>query len=272
MNEMQKRLPFMSHAVQQIVTFASEPFRGNPAFVITLDSPCSTALLQNVCAQLREGVLAVLSVDGDDVDLSFVTPTGIHPGAGHATHAAAFVALSKLRPCRSIDLRTGNGERRAVWIEDDMISVIWPTMAYSDVDRIQEVSVCFGRAPLKTFNSGFGLIAIYKDAREIAGLRPDFSKISQLSNDTVIVSAPASEADFAIRVFAPKLNLPEDPVCGTAHRIMVPFWAKQFGRKRLVSHQLSDRGGELYCRLENDAVVIAGRASVFLDGTISVPE
>lgn len=271
MNDKQKGKPCISVAVRQIVTFASEPFRGNPSFVITLDRPSSTALQQSICAQLRESVLAVLTIVGDDVDLRFVTPAGIHPGTGHATHAAAFVALNGLCPGRSIDLRIGNGKRRTVWIEDDMISVRWPTMAYSDIDRIQEVAVCFGRAPLKTFNSGFGLVAIYEDEKEIAGLRPDFSKLSQLSDDTVIVSAPASKSDFAIRVFAPKLNLPEDPVCGTAHRIIVPFWAKQFGRHSLVSHQLSDRGGELYCRLENDTVVIAGRASVFLDGTISIP-
>src|SRR6185295_10618900 len=84
--------------VHQIVTYAAEPFRGNPAFVVTLDRPRAATVLSDLCAQLHEAVLAVLIPDGAEIDLRFATPTGSHPGAGHATHAAAWVALNRLRP------------------------------------------------------------------------------------------------------------------------------------------------------------------------------
>lgn len=262
----------MSLPVQQIVTFATEPFRGNPAFVVTLDKPRPVSVLQSICRELHDGVLAVLSIDGDEVDLRFVTPRGTHQGPGHATHAAAFVALNRLRPGRSIDLRIEGGGHRSARIEDDMLSVDWPVMPFVDIDRIDALRDCFGRAPLSTYDSSFGLIAIFHDHQEVAALKPDFAKLTGLSSDTVIVTAPATAADFAIRVFAPKLDLPEDPVCGTAHRILVPFWAQQFGRQALVSHQLSERGGELHCRLNGDIVTIGGRAVPFLDGTINLPD
>ena len=106
----------------------------------------------------------------------------------------------------------------------------------------------------------------------IAALQPDHAKLVKLSTDTLIVTAPATDGDFSIRVFAPKLGLPEDPVCGTAHRILVPLWAERLNRRTLVSNQLSERGGRLYCRLDKETVAIGGEATLFLDGTLSLPD
>ena len=99
-------------------------------------------------------------------------------------------------------------------------------------------------------------------------LTPDLDRLAALDANAVIVTAAGRRSDFVLRVFAPKLGLPEDPVCGTAHRIIVPFWAEQLGKTSLVSHQLSQRGGELFCELRNGAVTIAGLAVPFLEGML----
>lgn len=258
--------------IQQIVTFATDPFCGNPAFVLTLDEPVPDALLHQLCKHLNETIIAVLASESDGLGLRFVTPTGFHSGAGHATHAAAWVALKMLRPgAANLDLRLQSGGHRAVRAEGDLISVDWPAMPYSSVDMLGELEDALGVRPHETFTSSFGAIAIFDKGETIGGMTPNLDKISKLPADTVIVTAPSDAADFAIRVFAPKLGLPEDPVCGTAHRILVPFWAARTGRRALSSHQLSERGGKLFCQLHGETVTISGRATPFLTGSVALP-
>ena len=103
-------------------------------------------------------------------------------------------------------------------------------------------------------------------------MHPDLDAIARFDRGTVIVTAPGETSDIVIRVFAPKLGLPEDPVCGTAHRIIVPYWSEQLGRTELHSHQLSPRGGDLWCRLEGETVIISGESRTFLAGVLHLPE
>ena len=271
-NGSRKSLP-LPLPIHQIATFASDPYRGNPTYVVTLDAMRPRTILQALCRHLRESMIAVLAVEGKAVNLYCITPTGSHPGAGHTTHAAAWVAFSRLFPdVSTLELALEGGGRRSIRTEDGLIAVDWPIMPYHEVDQVSTLRACLGKQPLQTYLSSFGVIAIFADEGDIATLRPDLSKIALLPSDTVIVTAPASKADFAIRVFAPKMGLPEDPVCGTAHRILAPLWAARTNRRNLVSHQLSERSGELFCRLDGDIVTIAGRAVPILDGTIALPD
>lgn len=258
--------------IQQIVTFASDPFRGNPAFVITPSAPLPAPILHQLCSHLHEIMIAVITPKDGGLGVSFVTPTGFHPGAGHATHAAAWVVLRTLRPDEAgVDLYLNSGEQRSVRTDGDSISVDWPIIPYMSVDLLAPLRDALGVQPLATYSSTFGAIAVFDSEDTVAKLAPDLGKILNLQADTVIVTSPARNADFAIRVFAPKLGLPEDPVCGTAHRVLTPFWAAKTGRRSLVSHQLSDRGGELFCKLHDDVVSISGRATPFLTGSIDLP-
>ncbi|MEZ5832407.1 MAG: PhzF family phenazine biosynthesis protein [Dongiaceae bacterium] len=258
--------------IQQIVTFASDPFHGNPAFVVTPARPLPPATLHQICHHLHEVMIAVLVPEGDTLTVRFATPTGFHSGAGHATHAAASVALRSLRPgVSSLDLRLDSGAHRSVRVDGDLISVDWPVMPYGSADLIEALQDALGVRPAATYDSSFGFIAVFDDDQIVARLDPDIGKIAALSADTVMVTAPSQSADFAIRVFAPKLGLPEDPVCGTAHRILVPFWATRTGRRTFRSNQLSPRGGELLCQLHDDVVTISGRAIPFLTGSIDLP-
>jgi PhzF family phenazine biosynthesis protein len=259
-------MPISAH---QIVTFAAEPFRGNPAFVVTLEKPLPESVLSSLCAQLHEDVLAVMIPNGDDIELRYVTRSGPHPGAGHATHAAAWVAFNRIRPgTREIAFRLQDGDVRRTRSDGDLIAVDWPIISYTDVDQRDALEESLGRRPARTLASAFGTIAIFDSENVVKDLAPNLDLVARLDTNAVVVTAPAQRSDFVIRVFAPKLGLPEDPVCGTAHRIIVPFWAERLGRTSLVSHQLSARSGELFCELRKDAVTIAGVAAPFLEGVL----
>ena len=257
---------------QQIVTFASDPFGGNPAFVLTPDVAPPPAVLHQLCDHLHEIMIAVVTPQGDGLGVQFPTPTGFHSGAGHATHAAAWVALKSLRPdATTLDLQLKAGGHRSVRIDGDLISVDWPVMPYESADLAAPLHDALGAAPTATFKSSFGYVAIFDSEQAVAKLAPDLDKISALPADTVMVTAPSQQADFAIRVFAPRLGLPEDPVCGTAHRILVPYWSAKTNRRALTSRQLSPRGGELFCKLGEGMVTISGRAMPFMAGAINLP-
>ena len=107
---------------------------------------------------------------------------------------------------------------------------------------------------------------------EVQDLRPDMAALAGFDRGAIIATAPGDRSDLVIRVFAPKLGLPEDPVCGTAHRILAPYWAARLGRDDLHSRQLSARGGDLYCRMAGDSVSIGGQSRTFLEGVIELPD
>jgi predicted PhzF superfamily epimerase YddE/YHI9 len=181
------------------------------------------------------------------------------------------VALNRLRPgSREIAFRLENGGERIARAEGDRIAVDWPVMPYADGEVAEALADSLGRRPERVYEADFGTVAVFPAEEDVTELAPDLERVARLDSNTVIVTAPGSRSDFVIRVFAPKHDLPEDPVCGTAHRIIVPMWAERLGKKSLVSHQLSGRTGELFCELRGDVVTIAGRAAPFLEGVIRV--
>ena len=264
----------MRARVHQVVTFASQPFRGNPAFVLSLPRAAPDAVLSAVAAELREGVLAATWPAGSErTALRFFTPEGPHAGAGHATLAAAHVALA--RQAVGVDkvaFLLADGTERIAAREGDRIAVPWPLMPGAAVERRADLGIALGREPVETLVAPFGYVAVYDDPAEVQALQPDMTALADFDRGAIIVTAPGDRSDLVIRVFAPKLGLPEDPVCGTAHRILAPYWAARLGRDDLHSRQLSARGGDLYCRMAGDSVSIGGQSRTFLEGVIELPD
>ena len=141
-------------------------------------------------------------------------------------------------------------------------------MPYSAIDAIDRVAACIGVRPVETFVAPFGLLAVLASSGDVAAAIPDLDAIAAISENTLMVTSRDNVGDFAIRVFAPKVGLPEDPVCGTAHRIVVPLWAARLGKTRLISRQLSPRGGKLFCQIGPETVTLSGAATPFFSGTI----
>jgi predicted PhzF superfamily epimerase YddE/YHI9 len=257
--------------VHQVVTFASEPFRGNPAFVLSLPRAAPDAVLSAVAAELREGVLAATwPAEGGRTALHFFTPDGPHVGAGHATLAAAHVELARRADGNTVAFVLADGTERTATRDGDRIAVPWPLMPGVAVERRKDLGVALGREPVETLVAPFGYVAVYGAPAEVQGLRPDMVALAGFDRGAIIATAPGDRSDIVIRVFAPKLGLPEDPVCGTAHRILAPYWAARLGRDDLHSRQLSPRGGDLYCRLAGDSVSIGGQSRTFLEGVIEL--
>jgi PhzF family phenazine biosynthesis protein len=264
----------MRIGLHQIITFATEPFRGNPATVLTTDTRLADQTSIDLVDELKADVLAILHpiADSSEIELRFFTSRGAHPGAGHSALAAAFVALERNpQNGASVTFRLSDGSERIAAREDGRISFTWPLMPGTPVDS-DNIAVALGREPVECLVAPFGYVAVYDDMQTVAGLSPDLAAVARLDRGALIATAPGDESDIVLRVFAPKLGLPEDPVCGTAHRILIPYWAERLGKRDLHSRQLSERGGDLWCRLGKDDVVIAGRACTFLAGFLELPE
>ena len=264
----------------QVVTFARDPLHGNPAFVLSGASDASDHALARACAVLRADVVAVVGEPaGGDIPLKFFTAEGPHPGAGHATLAAAHTVLrdgfagGKAAPVGAITFHLANGDRRAARVEGERICIDFPAMPAERVDRIAEMAAAMGARPLETWVAPFGYVAVFDDRAAIAAMRPDLARVAAFDRSAVIATAlGGADSDIVIRVFAPKVGLPEDPVCGTAHRIIIPYWAERMGKTRIHSRQLSPRGGDLWCEDKSETVVIAGETSLVIDGTIRLPD
>ena len=264
----------------QVVTFARDPLHGNPAFVLSGASDASDHALAQACAVLRTDVVAVVGErSGGAVPLKFFTANGPHAGAGHATLAAAHTVLrdgfatGTGAAADAVTFHLANGDRRAAHVEGERICIDFPAMPAERIDRIAEMEAALGVRPLEAWVAPFGHVAVFEDPGAIAGMRPDLARVAAFDRSAVIATAPGGGgSDIVIRVFAPKVGLPEDPVCGTAHRIIVPYWAEKMGKTRIHSRQLSPRGGDLWCEDKGETVVIAGETSLVIDGTIRLPD
>ena len=262
----------------RVVTFSADPWHGNPVFVLTDADGADGRALGETCAVLGADIIAVVGTEADgEFPLKFFTQAGPHPGAGHATLAAAHVVLhggfDTVEKRAGCVFRQANGETRPARVEASRIAVDFPAMPGESVDRMAELAAALSASPRAALVAPFGYVAVFDDAAMVAGLRPDQAQITAFDRNAVIATAPGSGAsDIVIRVFAPKVGLPEDPVCGTAHRIIVPYWAALLGKKTIHSRQLSARGGDLWCEDKCGQVAIAGETCLVLDGAVSLPD
>jgi predicted PhzF superfamily epimerase YddE/YHI9 len=151
----------------------------------------------------------------------------------------------------------------------ELLALDFPTRSPSRCPSPRGLTEALGRAPERTLVSR-DVLAVYESEAEVRALSPDFDKLGKVNAFAVIATAPGKEADFVSRFFAPRAGIAEDPVTGSAHCTLIPYWAKRLGKKRLRALQVSPRGGELYCELRGERVSIAGRAVLYLEGTIEV--
>jgi predicted PhzF superfamily epimerase YddE/YHI9 len=260
--------------LHQVVTFASHIFHGNPAYVVVADQAPSNAdaTMRAVSELLAADVIAVIVGPQETApQLMSYTPEGRHPGAGHATAAAAHVAFAIGGKRSELAFTLANGGHRHARRSPHGIAVEWPIMPYEETPRAVDVARALEARPRETYVAPFGYVTIFDSEAEVAAIDPDMTQVAALDRSAVIATAPGKDSDIVIRVFAPAVGLPEDPVCGTAHRIIAPYWAQRLGKSEIHSRQLSKRGGDLWCKLIGANVEIAGESIQAFEANLELP-
>lgn len=251
--------------------FTGEVFAGNPAGVCLLEGWLHDDILQLIAAENRLSETAFLVGNGCSYELRWFTPESEIDLCGHATLASAFVlhTHTAVRAEDELVFQTQSGIL-TVRRNGDLFTLDFPARPGKPCPCLSELTESLGRQP-ETVLSSRDLLAVFPNREIIEQLRPDFSRLAGLDCLGVIVTAPDDKVDFVSRFFAPGAGVPEDPVTGSSHCTLVPYWAERLGKNTLRALQVSRRGGELYCENLGERVLISGRAVEYLRGTLHVP-
>jgi len=259
----------MKITMYQIDAFASEVFKGNPAAVCVLDEWLEDSVLQNIAAENNLAETAFIIKKASGYDLRWFTPAVEIDLCGHATLASAYVIFKFLEPSlRYVAFKTMSGQLEVTMDDEQKLRMDFPARAPEQIDITDLHEQAFGIKPSEVWQSR-DLLVLFDSEKQIAELQPNLEKISQIKDSfAVIATARGDDVDFVSRFFAPNAGIPEDPVTGSAHCTLVPFWADKLGKDVLHAKQLSKRGGELFCENKGDRVAMSGYASLFLKGEI----
>jgi len=259
----------MNFPIYQIDAFTSRLFRGNPAAVVVLNEWLADDVMAAVAAENNLAETAFVIMQAEVVPLRWFTPTIEIDLCGHATLAAARVILNYYRPGQdTIRFATRSGEL-TVSRQNELLRMDFPSRPGKPIDVSDALVAALGARPREALIAR-DILAVFDSEDQIRELRPDLDRIAALDAFAVIVSARGKEIDFVSRFFAPAAGVPEDPVTGSAHCTLIPYWSAKLGKQSLSARQLSARGGEIWCEMHGDRVVIAGETVEYLRGEITI--
>lgn len=255
--------------IYQIDAFASQVFKGNPAAVVPLEKWLPTETMQKIAAENNLAETAFFVKENDGFHIKWFTPTVEIELCGHATLASAFVIYNYLNyekddihfTCMVGDLFVTKNE--------DWITLNFPAIETNTVKIPEIVAQAIGTHPIAFYDSKSKFVALLEDEEAVQNCQPDFSLINQLEK-SLIVTAKGKQVDFVSRFFAPQLGVNEDPVTGSAHSVLIPFWSKKLNKTELSAMQLSQRTGFLKCKHLGNRVEMSGQAVCYLVGDIFV--
>jgi PhzF family phenazine biosynthesis protein len=253
----------------QVDAFAGRRFAGNPAAVVVMPAWLPDDVLLAIAAENNLSETAFVRPEGDGFGLRWFTPTVEVDLCGHATLAAGHVLLTHgWASGPVVEFRAGIGPL-TVRREGELLWLDFPSRPPEPVPVSGALSQALGATPAET-HAARDLLAVFGSTAEVAALQPDMHALAALDTFAVIVTAPGETCDFVSRFFAPARGVPEDPVTGSAHCTLTPYWSRRLGKHRLDARQISHRGGELVCEDRGERVGIAGRVADYLRGTITV--
>lgn len=253
----------------QVDAFTHERFRGNPAAVCPLEKWLPDAVMQSIAAENNLAETAFFVASGGEYDLRWFTPELEVDLCGHATLASAYVLFHRLGFAgERVTFRTQSGPLM-VARDGARLTLDFPSRPPKPVPPPAGLAAGLRAEPSATFLAR-DLLALFDDEAQVRALRPDFTALARLEAFAIIVTAPGMKVDFVSRFFAPRAGIAEDPVTGSSHCTLIPFWAERLGKTRLTARQVSARGGEIACELRGNRVHIGGEAVLYLEGTIEV--
>jgi PhzF family phenazine biosynthesis protein len=262
----------MSTRFWQVDAFSSEPFRGNPAGVCLLDQPRSEQWMQHVALEMNLSETAFVALGEEPFPLRWFTPACEVRLCGHATLASAHVLWKEglFNPDRAIEFDTLYSGKLSAQRAEGGIELDFPARPPQSVPSPPGLSEALGIEPMFVARGGNDYLIVADEEATVRALRPDISKLRDLEVRGVIVTARAAEFDFISRFFAPAAGIDEDPVTGSAHCCLAPYWAEQLGKKHMIGFQASARGGVVEVTVEDDRVKLGGHAVITLRGELLV--
>ena len=259
----------MKIAYFQVDAFASRQFAGNPAGVCLLDEWLPDAVLQDIAMENNLSETAFVVPGQDFWDLRWFTPALEVDLCGHATLAPAFVLINILRRAKNAVRFQSRSGPLTVRRQGELLVLDFPSRPARPCpvpERLIEGLGCQPSGVLKARD----YLAVFESEADVRGLQPNMTALQQLDSLGIIVTARGERSDFVSRFFAPRAGVPEDPVTGSAHCTLIPYWSKQLSKQRLHALQLSRRGGELFCEDNGERVKIGGRAVLYSRGEIEL--
>jgi PhzF family phenazine biosynthesis protein len=259
---MQRSVPYF-----EVFAFTKRMFGGNPAGVCLLNEWLPNELLQAIAAQNNLPETAFLVRQDGFFDLRWMTPTVEVELCGHATLAGAHVLFRhRNEPGDRVRFRSQAGEL-VVAREGDRLVLDFPSRPAAKVDPSQKLGDSLGATPTEVLKDR-DYFAVFQSQEEIAAIKPNLDAVSKLDVQGVVVTAPGDDCDFVSRYFAPAAGIPEDPVTGSTHCTLIPYWSQRLRKRELFARQISARGGELFCQDRGARVGIGGAALTYVEGQL----
>jgi len=255
----------------QIDAFTDRVVGGNPAAVCPLDNWLAKGVMQAIALEnnLSETAFFVVRDDGD-FDIRWFTPATEIALAGHPTLAAAWLVLNRLQPDREqVRFHSMAGDVLEVVGDGDLLVMDFPARPPVPIVIPGGFEAAIGVAPVELLQGVYNM-AVLETADQVAGLDPDMGFIEAVDGVGLICTAPGKDCDFVSHFFAPDMGIPEDPVTGSAHCTLIPYWAARLGKDKLHARQVSARGGELFCQSISARVKMAGHAVLYMEGRIDL--
>ncbi len=242
--------------------FTDRVFHGNQAAICIMDEWIDERLMMDITTENNFSDTAFAVKEGDKFHLRWFTLGGEIDLCGHATLACAYVLFRFYLPdAKKVVFSTLSGEL-TVTKQGDFLEMEFPAYFLQKVPVTKAMAEAIGEKPIDAY-MGRDLLCVFDDEETIRNLSPNMDKVAQLDGLLLHVTAPGKNTDSVSRTFTPKLNVAEDPVCGSGHCHIVPYWANRLGKKEIVAYQASKRGGTLYCRKEGDKIFMSGKAALY---------
>lgn len=256
--------------IYQVDAFASELFGGNPAAVCPLQTWLPDDVMQKIAAENNLSETAFFVPRGNDFELRWFTPVAEIPLCGHATLASAYILFEYLAYHQNTITFHSMSGALLVRREGKKFVLDFPSEMPQKIDSTDQIELALKLKPVEVHAGKRKLMAVLKNQSEVQNAFPDFNLIKALPYEGVIITSRGDKVDFVSRFFVPKMGIDEDPVTGSAHTLLTPYWSRELNRTEMNALQISSRGGELICRLNGDRVEMVGDAKLYLKGEIFV--
>lgn len=260
----------MEQTIYQVDAFTSKVFGGNPAAVCPLQAWLPDELLQKIALENNLSETAFYVREGEVFHIRWFTPSIEVDLCGHATLATAYVIFQYEGYEADTLVFTSRSGLLEVQRKEDLLELDFPTDTLVAVEAPNGLAEALGAVPKEVYKGRSDFLVVLDTETQIRTLKPHFQFIATLPCRGVIVTAPGDNVDFVSRFFGPQTGIDEDPVTGSAHTTLSPYWASKLGKTSFTARQVSSRGGELWCTLEGSRVKIAGKVAPYLKGFITI--